>query len=684
MLRERLKNLFNFKSFTRSKSSAAAMLVAQYLDEVDYNIDEAVNTYSSNVWVNACVGIRSEVFANVRFYIDKGGKRIDTHPILDLLNKPNRFFTRYKLMQLTRIHLDLTGNAYWKYDFSNGRIIGIQILDPRYMDLEISKSKFVSSYIYTINGQRIPLKPEQVTHFTMPSPKALTTGVAPLYSASYAIDTEKYSNKHNYNFFKNGGALGFIFEHENTLSDATKDKIKQEFKSVYGGSDKAFKTVVLDGGLKIKEISISQRDMEFSQLQISNRDKVIAVYRVPKILIAQYEGGSLAEAETAERIFMKYTMTPLVQSFVETLNIDLLPLYNDDSLELKFEPLVSEDKEFILKKNDNALNNWMTINERRELEGLDRIEGGDKLYQPISNVPIESVPNISNTGDKTGDKKAASGVVKGTDNMKNIIDGYNRKKILRELRSNKEEVCKRWETKFISNHTLYEDAFIKKLKRRFAVQRRDMIKRLQDHKQYMKTKSLIDDLFNIEDERTKFIKIFTPFIADIVQNQAEGVNSFFALGLVDVTQIPSYRKAVDKLVYKFADEVNKTTKKMLSEELAEGLGSGEGIDKLASRIRGVFRNASEVRSITIARTETTKASNQAAILTYKESDIVKAKEWLTTADDRTRAAHLEANGQVVLVDEKFEVGGEELEYPGGGGIASNNINCRCTIMPVIE
>jgi uncharacterized protein with gpF-like domain len=61
------------------------------------------------------------------------------------------------------------------------------------------------------------------------------------------------------------------------------------------------------------------------------------------------------------------------------------------------------------------------------------------------------------------------------------------------------------------------------------------------------------------------------------------------------------------------------------------------------------------------------------------------RRWMAALDDRTRDAHGSADGQIVKVDKPFNVGGEELMYPGDpAGSAENVINCRCTQEPVIK
>jgi hypothetical protein len=94
----------------------------------------------------------------------------------------------------------------------------------------------------------------------------------------------------------------------------------------------------------------------------------------------------------------------------------------------------------------------------------------------------------------------------------------------------------------------------------------------------------------------------------------------------------------------------------------------------------------------IVRTEVNRAFN-AADHTFdvqanerRPEDLPALKKiWVATLDDRTRESHRRAHGQVRFIDEPFNVGGEELDYPSDpSGSAGNTINCRCTRITVPE
>lgn len=87
------------------------------------------------------------------------------------------------------------------------------------------------------------------------------------------------------------------------------------------------------------------------------------------------------------------------------------------------------------------------------------------------------------------------------------------------------------------------------------------------------------------------------------------------------------------------------------------------------------------QALRIARTETTSASNFAALKAGNESNLELTKEWISVKDDRTRRDHKIENGQIVDFNEPFKMAdGSELSCPGDiNAKASQIINCRCTI-----
>jgi HK97 family phage portal protein len=126
--------------------------------------------------------------------------------------------------------------------------------------------------------------------------------------------------------------------------------------------------------------------------------------------------------------------------------------------------------------------------------------------------------------------------------------------------------------------------------------------------------------------------------------------------------------------------INEVTRETIRADLEAGRAAGEGAEDVARRIRG-SAGFSRARSLMIARTEVTAAANFASVESWRQTGVVPQKEWLATRDSKVRDSHLALDGEVVALDASFPGG---ASHPGAWGIAAEDINCRCTVIPVVD
>lgn len=126
----------------------------------------------------------------------------------------------------------------------------------------------------------------------------------------------------------------------------------------------------------------------------------------------------------------------------------------------------------------------------------------------------------------------------------------------------------------------------------------------------------------------------------------------------------------------------KQLKKTIASEITRGIASGLLYDDITRNIA----NAGGVplsRAKTITRTEAGRVQEQASFDAAKAARAAGAdvvKQWSAVRDGKTRDSHRTLDGQVREVDEPFEVNGHKAMHPHGFGVASEDINCRCTML----
>ena len=137
-----------------------------------------------------------------------------------------------------------------------------------------------------------------------------------------------------------------------------------------------------------------------------------------------------------------------------------------------------------------------------------------------------------------------------------------------------------------------------------------------------------------------------------------------------------------------ADAWSETSETMVANiagSLREAHDAGLGVPELERILReDVFPDMRGYEAERAARTSATGAAGRGAVSGIRDAG-APGKRWLAEDDGRERAAHREADNQVVAVGAKFTVDGEQLWWPGDPrGSLSNILNCRCGVAPAWE
>lgn len=133
------------------------------------------------------------------------------------------------------------------------------------------------------------------------------------------------------------------------------------------------------------------------------------------------------------------------------------------------------------------------------------------------------------------------------------------------------------------------------------------------------------------------------------------------------------------------DTTNEALRKKLAQAISDGISNGDTLNTIKNSIldicEGVYEDMDSRRAKLIGRNEAMDSVNFGSYSTAS-AEGMESKEWVSTRDERVREDHLDADGQIVGINEPFSVGGEDLMYPGDsslGASAENTIQCRCVL-----
>jgi HK97 family phage portal protein len=574
------------------------------------------------------------------------------HPLIDLINRVNGIQNRFDLFYLTASAKDATGNAYWLKCRNGLAVNELWPLQPQFVWARADKKKFISHYEYGRSSEKIKIPVKDMVHFRYPSINQPFLGVGPLEAAVVAADLYMSMNTYETAMFRKGGNPDTVLTYPKdvVINEDEKKRVRHDFRRFQKPSN-AGKFAIATGGAEFKPFSLSPKEMAFLKGRDWSLKELAGIFGVPMSFL-QDEGVSRANADVAERGYMRRTILPRLTMNEETMNQDLAPEF-DENLFFAYDNPVPEDKEFRLQEQKTHIETkYASINEEREIDGKDPVAWGDAPPEP---------PEIVAPGPNETDKAIC---------------------------------CAHAKAKFPALETpsanFIPTEFVAALVSYFERMGEDVSAQAAKA-EFKRAKASADDLvpgwfkMDLWDERLK--NVFLPFVrATFLQAGQRAIetidttasfNDGAALGIVE-KRTGAIR------------QINRTTQKIVRQAVADGILAGEGAEPIQRRIRAVFsaQDIGRKRALLIARTETIWAFNQGAIEAYKQSGVVKEVEWITAADERVCEWCGPMDGRIQTLGFNFFDQGTEFEGDQGGTLSFNfepiehpplHPQCRCSI-----
>ncbi len=681
-------------------------------------------------WVYRAVGAISQEVANIELILyRKRGKKVEVieeHEALDVLDRVNNFQTRYDFLEGTQAFLELVGEAFWykARPTNGGKPKELWLLRPDWIKVLPPKNKgdFIGGYGYKVPGssEESQYEVKDIVHFKYFDPKNPYRGMGPLQAAAYAYDTDFFATRWNRNFFYNNAMPSIVLKTDQGLKDKEIKRIKSEWGNQFGGVNKAHKFAILTGGLDI-DTALKQtiKDMEFLNLRKFSRDEIFTIFQIPKTIVAITEDVNRANAIEHRAVWLENVIKPKMAKLTAFLNEFYLPDWGDD-LYFGYKDPTPDNVETNLKiAKDGA--DVLTVNERRELLGYEAIKEGNIIRVPFSviNENISAVKDMKVTVKKDSAKERDKGIIVHhkrtpmdilTAKIKDELEENGVRQQLREfvyLLMSKKAKKKEEKPKFLSKEK--RDAFWKQmiarsepqeisfkeiLKKHWRRQKSEVLENIQGIKMIGRVKNVDRYLFDIDKENDVLVELINPLLQRIVAQAGNEALTLLALS-EEFKFTDEVLAVLEEFGLRMADSINTTTYNALKEAIHDGIANDESIPKIANRIDDVFDQANKSRSSTIARTETIRINNLGHIEGYRQSGVVKSKEWMVALDERTCefCLQMEQEYRVKSLDENFLNRGDILKGVNGGEMTIDysdlltpplHPNCRCVVLPVIS
>lgn len=398
-LRDIIKKLFGGYG---GDSFSLRFLQPNMLSPRDY-----LNKYTGYVY--ACISAIAESVARTEFFVVKedevkGTQRIEKHEVNRLLNNPNPDLSGFQLREITQTHLELTGESFWYLAMGelSKKPREIYLLRPDLMYVSFDKNtSLVNGYVLKkTDGTEVPFEKNEIIHFKMPNPANPYRGLGTVEAGLLYIQTEEYASTWSRNYIYNNATPAGVVSLPGTVEKDEFEKIKRQWKEDYGTLDKAGKLVFVRGKeVQFTKLGSNLSDVALGELKRMTRDDIMTIFRVSKPILGIVDDVNLANGKNAKRIFLENVIEPKDMRIADTLNAQLMPRYGlnmngEPTFTIEYENPVPEDELETVTQLVQEVDVYRTVNEAREVRGLDPLDGGDVLRRPINLIDVaESTPS---------------------------------------------------------------------------------------------------------------------------------------------------------------------------------------------------------------------------------------------------------------------------------------------------
>lgn len=327
----------------------------------------------AEVYVNNPVGQRAVrlvagAAAALPVYALEGRERA-----VELVSRPG-------LMEALAAQLLLHGNAYVQCIAGARGLAELFPLRPERVSVAADARGWPAAYLYRVGREplRYPAKDQlgraQIIHLRSLHPGDDHQGLGCLDAAISAAMVHNGASRWNKALLDNAarpsGALVYAPADGSNLSGEQFTRLRSELDAQFAGSANAGRPLLLEGGLKWQQLSLTPADMDFVALKEAAARDIALAFGVPPVLLGLPGDSTYANLREAGRALYRQTVLPLAQRILDGLAGGLGDWLGKVKLAVDVDQIseLSEDRERLWHQVEAA--SFLSRNEKRSMLGF--------------------------------------------------------------------------------------------------------------------------------------------------------------------------------------------------------------------------------------------------------------------------------------------------------------------------
>ena len=372
--------------------------------ETDAGVD--VNPHSAlqvTAWL-ACIRIISETLASLPYFtyqrLKRGKERAADHYLYPILHDiANSEMSAFTFRALLTAHMLTRGNGLAEIEFNKGGgINALWPLDPDSARLwrnpDTKKLFYIYRLPFSVGGYEVQLPAERVFHIKWMSHNGLW-GLSPTYLARQSLGLAMAVQTHGAKFFSNGAEPGVILKSPQgvELSDKAYERLQQDWEEMHQGLEKSHRVAILEDGLEIEKLTISNEDAQFIQTKSMTIADIGRIFNVSLDMLNESDkAATYASVEQFGIRFSTLTLRPYAVRWEQESNRSLLAPSERKTIytEHLMDALLRGDSASRFQVYQAGFQTGAySPNDIREMENNNPVDGGDQHFVPLNMVPVD-------------------------------------------------------------------------------------------------------------------------------------------------------------------------------------------------------------------------------------------------------------------------------------------------------
>ena len=325
------------------------------------------------------------------------------HPLFWLLHdSPNYDQSAFEFWEFMCASLELHGNAYAEIERrADGFIVSLTPVRPDIVTVSRLGSGELQ-YSWSVDNREHKVVQGNMLHVRGFGGGPLG-GLSPLAVCRTSFGSALAVNRASSSMYANGARPSGVLTKEGAPFVGTQRKDAEGLlQEKFAGAMNAGRPMLLDGGLKWQQLSMSAKDAEMIESQKLGVEDICRIFEVDPHLVGHTAGNTQLGSSIGDQTLslLKFKMRKRLKRIEGALEKQLLTRPERKagvSIEFNVEAFLRADS-LGRARYYELMKQFMTVNEVRALEGLGPVPGGDILYRQMQDQPL-AAPGI---GDKGG------------------------------------------------------------------------------------------------------------------------------------------------------------------------------------------------------------------------------------------------------------------------------------------